>query len=477
MTEGCDSGGSSVPGMDGAIDHKAAARLARARFCDHAARLESPSLAWGVVHDGEVIDGEAVDAVYRIASMTKSFTAAAVLMLRDEGRLRLDDAIADVAPSLAGVGHPDPTAPAITVRHLLSMSSGLPTDDAWADRNLDMTDADLDAIVATGPRFAAIPGTAFVYSNLGFALLGRVVLEVTGERVQSLITSRLLDPLGMTRTTWTAPPDAVPGYGEGSDDPVTEPFLGDGVMAPMGGLFTTVSELAIWVDFLSTAFRSDVDAGRAGRYDAILSPTSRREMQQVWTVDLAVPDVAGGWKSSPGGYGLGLRVQPHTRLGAVVAHSGGLPGFGSNMRWVRSTGAGLVALSNTTYAPMATVTTDVLDVLAEAGAFTADSPAASGELADAGARLVALLNSWSDEAADALFSDNVAVDSPYAARRSAAERFVAEHGPLVLARVIGETATTATAILHTRSHEAHLEYELWPGRTARVQLYDLSLAP
>lgn len=465
--------------MNGAIDEKAAARLARARFGDHAARLESPSLAWGVVHDGEVIDGEAVDAVYRIASMTKSFTAAAILTLRDEGRLRLDDAIADVAPSLAGIGHPDPTAPAITVRHLLSMSSGLPTDDAWADRHLDMTDADLDAIVAAGPRFAAIPGTAFVYSNLGFALLGRVVLEVTGERVQSLITSRLLDPLDMTRTTWTAPPDAVPGYGEGiqPEDPVIEPFLGDGVMAPMGGLFTTVSDLTIWVDFLSAAFRTEVDASRAALYEVVLSSASRREMQQVWTVDLAAPDVAGGWRSSPGGYGLGLRVQPHTRLGAVVAHSGGLPGFGSNMRWVRSTGAGLVALSNTTYAPMATVTTDVLDVLAEAGAFTADLPAAAGGLADAGARLVALLNSWSDEAADVLFSDNVAVDSPYAARRSAAERFVDEHGPLVLARVIGETATTATAILHTRSREARLEYELWPGQPARVQLYDLSLAP
>ena len=107
--------------------------------------------------------------------MTKSFSAAATLWLRDAGVLRLDDPIGWHAPELAELRSPTADAPPITIRDLLSMTSGLATDDPWADRHLDLTDAEFDAIVAGGLLFAVPTGTIHEYSNFGYAVLGRVV--------------------------------------------------------------------------------------------------------------------------------------------------------------------------------------------------------------------------------------------------------------------------------------------------------------
>ena len=112
-----------------------------------AARGLAPGIVYGVVIDGEIAhirglgtlrDGADLrpdqDSVFRIASMTKSFTAAAVLLLRDRGRLRLDDRIATWVPELAGIRGPSADSPPITIEHLLTMSAGFATDDAWGDR-------------------------------------------------------------------------------------------------------------------------------------------------------------------------------------------------------------------------------------------------------------------------------------------------------------------------------------------------------
>jgi CubicO group peptidase (beta-lactamase class C family) len=122
------------------------------------------SIAWGVIENGVLTDGEATDTVYRIASMTKSFTAAIVLWLRDEGAWSLDDPVADHARELAAVRSPEGSPP-ITIGQLLSMSSGLATDDAWADRHLDITPAEIDHLRG---EFACRPGET-EYSNLAYA--------------------------------------------------------------------------------------------------------------------------------------------------------------------------------------------------------------------------------------------------------------------------------------------------------------------
>jgi len=129
-----------------------------------------PGLAYGFVLDGELrhvrglgtrrVGEDAppdADTVFRIASMTKSFTAATILSLRDEGLVRLDDPIALHLPTLAGLHGPTADSPAITIRQLLSMTAGFPTDDPWGDRQQGL---DVDAflgLVAGGLSFAWTP--------------------------------------------------------------------------------------------------------------------------------------------------------------------------------------------------------------------------------------------------------------------------------------------------------------------------------
>ncbi|HSB87262.1 MAG TPA: serine hydrolase domain-containing protein, partial [Ilumatobacteraceae bacterium] len=336
------------------------------------------SIAWGVVHAGELVMNGAVAAepdplptektVFRIASMTKSFTAAAIMILRDRGELRLDDVVAEIAPEFEAVQGPTADSPRITVRHLLSMAAGMATDDAWADRHLDISDSELDVLVRDGATFAWPPHSHGEYSNLGFAMLGRVIKRVSGVRAQDFIEANLLVPLGMSRTTWVRPahddwarPYEIVDQQRVADiDP-----LGDGALAPMGGLWSCVSDLARWVGWFADAFpaRDDADPGPLRR-------ASRREMQQVHRAWPTVRTAAAGdghdavpERIDGGGYGFGLFVMHDDRFGHFVAHSGGLPGYGSNMRWLPGRAIGVVALGNVTYAPMSMMTRRMLEIL------------------------------------------------------------------------------------------------------------------
>ena len=166
-----------------------------------------PGMAYGVVIAGDLVHARGLgtlhhgedrvpdaDSVFRIASMTKSFTASAVLLLRDEGALRLDEPVGTYVPELAGFRGATADSPLITVRHLLTMSGGLPTDDPWGDR---LQGLPLDAfaeLLGGGFTFAWPPGTAFEYSNLGYGILGRVLTNVSGQEYRDLIRDRLLDP-------------------------------------------------------------------------------------------------------------------------------------------------------------------------------------------------------------------------------------------------------------------------------------------
>ncbi len=154
-------------------------------FDEFLADSPQPGAVWGVVERGELVHVSArghlwkggpkpdADSVFRIASMTKSFTATCLLRLRDDGLLALDDPAEAYVPVLRGRTTPTSDARPVTVRELLTMSAGLPTDDAWGDRQLPITPERLDEIVAAGLRHAWAPGTAFEYSNLGYALLGQ----------------------------------------------------------------------------------------------------------------------------------------------------------------------------------------------------------------------------------------------------------------------------------------------------------------
>ncbi|MFZ4811623.1 MAG: serine hydrolase domain-containing protein [Ilumatobacteraceae bacterium] len=450
-----------------------------------AAEHHCPSISWrisvgdrdgdGVVLDGSFgdVEGRAPtsDTVYRIASMTKSFTCAAILALRDEGVFSLDDPIETHAPELAVVRAPTSDAGPIRIRHLMTMSSGLATDDAWADRHLDISIDDLDAALRVGTLFAAAPGTVWEYSNLGFGLLGRVVRRATGRPVQEHVTERLLEPLGLTRTTWVQPNHdnwARPfREQDGAFVPDPAPLLGDGEIAPMGGLWSTVDDLSRWARWLD-----DATPARDGADVGPLSRASRREMQEIQRYS-EVADLAG--VGAPTGYGYGLRVRDDPTLGRVVAHSGGVPGYGTNMRWIAGRRISAVALANVTYAPMATLTQQMLIALHDHGALPAAPPVTAPLVEALGRQLVDLLADWDDTRATELFSDNVAPDESFDRRRQAAAELVASFGGSLTINAVTARHQTSGSIevAGTTGATATIELTVAPIAPPRIQTYSI----
>ena len=404
-----------------------------------------PGLAYGIVAGGELVHaaglgvrylgGPAPDAdtVFRIASMTKSFTASAILALRDDGALKLDDLAEDYVPELRGWPRVSPDSARISIRHLLTMTAGFPTDDPWGDRQQGLPLEEFAQFLAGGVSFNCAPGTRFEYSNLGYAILGRVIAAVTGMAYPDYVRHRLLKPLGMTRTGYEAEEFEVPrqaagpaglargyrrapgGWSEVAFDPA-------GAFAPMGGVFSCVRDLTRWVAGFAAAFPPGGDDETHP-----VRRASRREMQlpQVLTGWAIAPSFPGdGASSPPATYGFGLFVDEHPALGRIVSHSGGYPGFGSNMAWHPATGTGVIALGNSTYAAMAPLAARLLEAV-----LRQDGPAAHGnsvaiaapgpwpETLAAREEVSQLLRSWDDAAAQRLFSPNVAMDAPFEERR------------------------------------------------------------
>ena len=316
-----------------------------------------PGLAYGVVVDGDLVHSRGLgtlrvgevappdaDSVFRIASMTKSFTAATVLALRDAGLLSLDDPIGRHVPELADLRGPTADAPPITIRHLLTMASGLGTDDPWGDRQQGLDLGTFSDLLRGPLTFAWVPGTRFEYSNLGYGILGRLITNVAGLEYREVVRARLLGPLGLTATTYLredVPADRLAlGYLWRDDAYDEEPIDGYGALASMGGIFTSVRDLARWVAFFADAYPPRDDQEPAA---SPLSRASRREMQQAHNAYGPIVTQRGVGldpEVSAGGYGYGLFVEDHLELGRVVHHSGGYPGFGSNMRWLPASGPG-----------------------------------------------------------------------------------------------------------------------------------------
>ena len=201
-----------------------------------------------------------------------------------------------------------------------------------------------------------------------------------------------------------------------------------GALASMGGVFSTIRDLARWVAGFIDAFpaRDDPEGGHP------LRRASRREMQQAHR--LVVPSVpAHAAEAMPAvdvlAYGFGLVVHADTELGTVVSHAGGYPGFGSHMAWHPATGLGVIGLGNLRYAPVRPVVAEQLRalVLADAVPRRRVRPAAPVEAL----RVVAegLLRRWDDAVADASFAMNMDLDEPRDARRAATQRIADDLGP------------------------------------------------
>lgn len=441
----------------------------------------APSLAYGIVADGRLVHrgGAGISpgrsapptagTVYRIASMTKSATAAAVLLLRDEGALSLDEPIASYVPAAAGLSTVD--GPELTLRLLLTMSGGYPSDDPWADRQESLTPDAFAALLRSGPRMAAVPGTAFQYSNLGFAIIGRAISEVAGLPYRRFVADRLLEPLGMDSTRYAAAElagaDLQPGFRRSGGQWVPVPYDTPGEFSAIGGLFSTVEDLAVWVG----GFVSAHSPGAGGHP---LSAASRREMQQLQRFVAVSPvEAAGAAHAVARGYAMGLTVEHGTRWGEVVGHSGGYPGFGSNMRWHPATGIGVIMLANGTYAGPADIAAAAMDALLDG--VPVPGPAPWPELAPMRAAVEALVGQWDDALADTVFAGNMDQDLPRDERRAQVQAVSARIGPLVLPGPAGRVLTPAALSfeLTGRDGSARASIALSPEPSPRLQSLEL----
>jgi CubicO group peptidase (beta-lactamase class C family) len=352
------------------------------------------------------------------------------MRLRDEGKLSLDDPADRYVPELTGLIYPTADSPRITIRHLLSHAEGLPEDNPWGDRQLAATDDEMSSMMRRGIPFSTAPGTAYEYSNYGFAILGRIVSRVSGVPYREYVATNILKPLGMASTTLEAanvPPGRLAhGYRLEGDAWLDEPALPDGAFGPMGGMLTSARDLGAYVGFLSSAWppRDDPDAGPVRR-------ASLREMQQVSRPAPAVvtrDSVETPLRLNTGGYGFGLRVWQSCGLSHVVAHSGGLPGFGSHMRWLPEHGVAIIAMGNLTYTSWGRAADDALDALERTGGLRPRTPQPSAALLAARASVSRLIDRWDDTAAAAIAADNLFLDEPVDRRRARIESIRATLG-------------------------------------------------
>jgi CubicO group peptidase (beta-lactamase class C family) len=279
-----------------------------------------PSVVAGVLTDGSLswvggagdVAGPPDDTQYRIGSITKTLVAAAVLRLRDGGLLDLTDPIGRFVPE---TGYAD-----ATVRDLLAHVAGLQSEPvgSWWERSPGV---ELDALLTANDGSGAVagPGEYYHYSNLGFALLGEAVARLRGATWWEVVSSELLAPLGMTRTTYLPTAPHAQGYSVDHfhETLTAEPHQDTRAMAPAGQAWSTVADLGRWADFLATG------------HPDVLARSTLDEM--------ATPQ-------SPG-YGLGLRLIDLDGR-ELTGHTGSMPGFLASLFVDRKTRDGSVLMTN-----------------------------------------------------------------------------------------------------------------------------------
>lgn len=412
-------------------------------FSSYMERLQPPGAVFGVIVDGELVWVKAAgarektnnapvtaDTVFRIASMTKSFTAMAILKLRDEGKLSLEDRVAKYVPELAKLPYPTTDSQVLTIRHLLTHSEGFPEDNPWGDRQLAQSDETMRSWLRAGIPFSTSPGTAFEYSNYGFAILGQIVAKVSGRPYADYVRDNILRPLGMNASTFdqkSVPAQHIAlGYRREGEAWQPEPILDHGSFGAMGGLWTNAHDLARYVAFLMSAFppRDEPERGPIKR-------SSAREMQQPWR-----PSPASAFRATVdarlqlgvSAYGYGLGVSDDCRFGYVISHGGGLPGYGSLMRWLPQYGVGLIGMANQTYQGFNNLFNDTLTALHRTGALQPRPVQPSPALLKAQTDVTQLIINWNDSLANQIAADNLFLDIAADVRARRWKALAEEHG-------------------------------------------------
>jgi CubicO group peptidase (beta-lactamase class C family) len=304
---------------------------------------DEPGMSVAIVHDQEVVwakgYGEAdrarhvkatPETLYRIASVSKLFTATAILQLRDAGKLGLDD---PVSKHLAWFGVASPDGRPITIRHLLTHTSGLPRElplSYWNDLVFPSREEMVRLVGSTDAVFP--PETEWKYSNLALAIAGEVVAAVAGEPYERYVPRRILDPLGLGATLVQPRPGApglAIGYRRRAPGLAREPedFLDTRALAPAANFASSVLDLA---RLLALQMRE----GRAGGAQVLAGSTLREMHRPQW--------LRADWLS---GQGLGFWLR-RVKGQLLIGHDGAAPGFRSEVDFDPATKMGAIVLSN-----------------------------------------------------------------------------------------------------------------------------------
>ena len=287
------------------------------------------------------------DTIYHWASITKTFTAVAIMQLRDRGRLTLDDPIVDYVPELAAVHNPHGSMRAITIRHLLSHSAGFRAGTwPWGgDRPWHPFEPPGWEQVAAMMPYTEIlfpPGSRYSYSNPGLIFLGRVIEKLSGEPYETYVEKEILRPLAMADTFFDRAPSSLRHRRSHSyfvaDAGITEaPFDFDtGITVSNGGLNAPIGDMAKWIGFLI-----GLSAPNGG---AILK---RRSLEEMFRPVVPVPAEGVGEDGvGVGAMGLSFFLEKHGGL-ELIAHSGSQNGFISHFYIHPATRSGYIVAFNT----------------------------------------------------------------------------------------------------------------------------------
>jgi CubicO group peptidase (beta-lactamase class C family) len=462
-------------------------------FRGYAERQHIPGAVWAIVVDGKVahmgmtgyrdVAAKApVDSnsVFRIASMTKSFTAMAILKLRDEGKLRLDDPAERWVPELATLEYPTADAPKITIRHLLSHAGGFPEDNPWGDQQLAASEAEFSRMMRGGIPFSNAPGVAYEYSNYGFAILGRIVTRASGVPYRRYIQANILRPLGMTSTTLE--PASVPasrlaqGYRWEDEQWKLEPQLPDGAFGAMGGMLTSLRDLAAYVGAYLAAWPS-----RDGPETSPVRRATLREMQQLQRPSASTVTRAadGTLRLASGGYGFGLRVAANCDFAHMVSHTGGLPGFGSIMQWLPEHGVGIIVFGNRTYSGWTAPTLEAFAALLRTGGLVPRMPVPSPTLVARRDAVTRLVLNWNEALADSLAANNLFLDRSRDRRKASIDTLLRQVGPCRPATGfdVVENALRGSWTLPCERGALRVAITLAPTMPPLVQYLDVAASP
>lgn len=459
-------------------------------YANYVRQHNIPGLAFGIVSGGKLVYSGAIgyneiqgkqpatiSSVFRIASMTKSFTAMAILKLRDEGKLDLDLPASKYIPELKLTPLLTADARPITIRNLLTHTAGFPEDNPWADRQLEKTDGELVEFLKKGISMAYNPGQGYEYSNLGFALLGHIITRVSGQSFEKYIEKNILVPLQMNNTYWEyskVPADAlVHGYRVVNNSWREEEILHSGAYGATGGLLTSIEDFSKYMMLHLSAWPAN-DHKESG-------PISRgliREMHMQGLITRLRTQTRDGIKlscPSMNSYNCGLAWSRDCSGRLTLDHSGGLPGFGSHWAFLPDYDLAVVSFTNLTYAAPRQLNTEVIDTLIKAADLKPRIIHTSSILEKRQQQLLQLLPDWKDAEKSGIFSENFFSDYFIDSLRKEAVALFSKAGKIIsVGKVIPVNQLRGYFILTGEKTKLDIWFTLTPEKVALIQEYRIS---